>query len=84
MTIVNGNRYEGMWFNDLKEGPGKFIYKEQRRCYQGEWRLDLPKCGTLVDMPVTKTRGNQEIFVQEHPIPEVMNPIHHQSISISM
>ena len=69
-ALVNGNRYEGMWFNDLKEGPGKFIYKDQRRCYQGEWSMDQPKCGTMVDMPVGRPKAFQEPFVQKHPIPE--------------
>ncbi|KAJ3053737.1 hypothetical protein HK097_003507, partial [Rhizophlyctis rosea] len=51
LVMPNGNRYEGTWFNDLKEGPGKFIYRSKRQCYEGEWAKDMPKCGTLKDLP---------------------------------
>lgn len=36
--------------NDMKEGPGKFIYKTKRQMYVGEWSKGMPKCGTLVDL----------------------------------
>ncbi|KAG5457320.1 MAG: hypothetical protein BJ554DRAFT_2704 [Olpidium bornovanus] len=45
------DRYEGMWLNDQKEGPGKFIYKVRRQAYDGEWVMGMPKCGMLVDLP---------------------------------
>lgn len=37
--------------DDKKEGPGRFIYKVKRQCYKGEWAQDIPKFGTLVDLP---------------------------------
>lgn len=35
-TLENGDRYEGMWFDDLKEGPGKYVYLKRRQCMEGE------------------------------------------------
>ena len=55
-----------MWFNDHKEGPGKFIYRVKRQIYEGEWALGLPKCGTLKDLPpITGT------LPRTYPIPQV-------------
>jgi hypothetical protein len=51
LLLPNGDRYEGVWFNDQKEGPGKFIYRQKRQIYEGEWSLGMPKCGTLKDLP---------------------------------
>eukprot|EP00842_Homolaphlyctis_polyrhiza_P001142 jgi/Hompol1/2028/HPOL_005073-RA len=48
---ANGDRYEGMWLNNEKEGPGKFVYRSKRQVYEGEWTKDMPKCGTLRDLP---------------------------------
>lgn len=39
-----------MWLDDLKEGPGRYIYLKKRQCLEGEWSNDMPKCGTLVDL----------------------------------
>jgi hypothetical protein len=36
-----------MWFDDEKEGPGKFIYFAKRQCYNGEWSKGQPRCGTI-------------------------------------
>jgi hypothetical protein len=49
--IENGDRYEGMWYNDKKEGPGKFVYRQKRQILEGEWADGLPRCGTLKDLP---------------------------------
>ncbi|KAJ3036088.1 hypothetical protein HDV00_003064 [Rhizophlyctis rosea] len=64
LLLPNGNRYEGTWFNDQKEGPGKFIYRTKRQCYEGEWAKDMPKCGTLRDLP--PLMGTQP---RKYPIP---------------
>lgn len=50
--IENHDKYEGMWMNDLKEGPGRYYYRSRNQVYQGEWALDIPKCGTLMVLPV--------------------------------
>ncbi|KAJ3321642.1 MORN repeat-containing protein 3 [Blyttiomyces sp. JEL0837] len=63
---ANGDRYEGMWLDDQKEGPGKFIYKMKRQMYEGEWSRGLPKCGTLVDLPPLPGQ-----LPRKYPIPEV-------------
>lgn len=54
--------------NDLKEGPGKFIYKTRKQIYEGEWALGSPKCGSLKDM------GNaDDVTITGHlPIPPVL------------
>jgi hypothetical protein len=39
-----------MWFDDEKEGPGKFIYLQKRQCYKGEWSKGQPRCGTLENL----------------------------------
>jgi hypothetical protein len=36
LLLKNGDRYEGMWFDDLKEGPGKYVYLSKRQCLEGE------------------------------------------------
>jgi len=45
MYVANGNRYEGYWMADKKEGPGRFFYKNTNKVYEGEWQNDTPKCG---------------------------------------
>lgn len=65
LLLSSGDRYEGMWFNDVKEGPGKFIYRSKRRVYEGEWSLDLPKCGTLKDLPGISG------YTSKYPIPRI-------------
>ena len=43
-TWKNGNRYEGMWKNNRREGEGTWIWGEQSSSpghrYQGQWHLD--------------------------------------------
>lgn len=53
-TIANHDKYEGMWMNDMKEGPGRFYYRSKNQVYQGEWALDIPKCGALSAVPFSK------------------------------
>ena len=64
--LANGDRYEGMWLDDFKEGPGKFIYRLKRQAYEGEWVKGLPKCGTIVDLP--PLHGTMP---RKYPIPAV-------------
>jgi hypothetical protein len=56
-----------MWMNDLKEGPGRFVFKTKRQYYEGEWANGLPKFGTLSDFPVV-----QGIESRKFPIPELL------------
>lgn len=44
-----GNRYEGLWKCDMKNGPGKFMYLDKGQVYTGEWIDDIPVCGMLED-----------------------------------
>jgi hypothetical protein len=57
-----------MWFNDLKEGPGRFIYRSKRQVYEGEWAQGVPKCGTIIDLP-PPPRG---VRVTKHYLPQVI------------
>lgn len=78
---VNGDRYEGMWFDDEKEGPGKFIYLAKRQSYSGEWSRGQPRCGmiqnltgipgcpgTLFDIPHLGLENPQKILDAERAI----------------
>ena len=51
VKLGNGDRYEGEWLEDMKDGLGQFIYKYKRQVYEGEWVKDVAKCGTVVDLP---------------------------------
>ena len=55
-----------MWWNDKKEGPGKFVFKGKRQCYEGEWVGGAPKYGVLVDIPAISG-----VAVRKYPIPVV-------------
>lgn len=46
---ANENRYEGSWRNDQKNGPGKFFYLTTGQVYEGVWKEDIAKCGTMKD-----------------------------------
>lgn len=48
--LENGNRYEGYWLYDKKEGPGKYFYHDTQKVYEGEWHDDIAKCGIFHDM----------------------------------
>lgn len=39
-----------MWFDDLKEGPGKYYYFSKRQSYIGEWTKGQPRCGTIQNL----------------------------------
>lgn len=63
---ANGNRYEGSWKNDMKNGEGKFFYLDRGQVYTGTWVDDTAKCGTLEDFG-RETATDPPIY----PIPEV-------------
>ena len=46
---ANGDRYEGHWLDDQKEGPGRFFYLSTGKVYEGEWVNGAPKCGSFRD-----------------------------------
>ena len=47
--LANGNRYEGEWQNNMKNGFGKFFYYEKGQLYEGVWVNDVAKCGEIVE-----------------------------------
>lgn len=51
--IDDGNRYEGHWSEDKKEGPGRYYYFTTNKLYEGEWLNDVAKCGVRCCMMVT-------------------------------
>ncbi len=55
-----------MWFNDLKEGPGKFVYRSKRQIYEGEWAEGMPRCGALRDLPPLPGKSPRQ-----YPIPSI-------------
>ena len=40
MNYNNGDKYDGEWKNDLREGNGIYEYKNGDK-YKGEWKNDL-------------------------------------------
>ena len=48
--IACGNRYEGLWKSDMKNGSGRFMYLNKGQVYTGEWVDDVPVCGMLEDV----------------------------------
>ena len=51
--MANGDRYEGHWLNDKKEGPGRYFYRVTCKMYEGEWVDDTAKCGVYQDIPAS-------------------------------
>jgi len=33
LTLVNGDRFEGHWIDDKKEGPGRFFYRATNKVH---------------------------------------------------
>jgi hypothetical protein len=60
-----------MWFNDEKEGPGKFIYLSKRQSYEGEWVGGKPRCGTIKSLINIRDDG---AIQTRFPILQVENP----------
>lgn len=48
--------------NDMKEGPGKFIYLAKKQLLEGEWHKGIPVCGALLQFPG---------MAQAHPLPRI-------------
>jgi hypothetical protein len=47
---ANGNRYEGTWSKDMKNGPGKFFYLDKGQVYEGTWLDNVARCGQVMDL----------------------------------
>jgi hypothetical protein len=43
---ANGDRYEGHWAKDLKDGAGTFYYAQKGKRYEGVWKEDIARCGS--------------------------------------
>ena len=63
---ANENRYEGSWKDGKKNGAGKFYYLDSGQVFEGVWKDDVPKCGTMKDFG----RDNAPDPTQ-YPIPDV-------------
>ena len=44
---VNGNSYEGLWEDGMKNGNGKFYFLDKGQIYEGFWMDGDAKCGTI-------------------------------------
>ena len=72
ILLANGNRYEGSWGRDVKNGEGKFLFLDRGQVYTGMWVDDVAKCGVLEDVDRSRdTASNPPIY----PISEVYIPI---------
>ena len=67
---ANGNRYEGSWEDDMKNGDGRFLYLDKGQMYTGFWVNDVAKCGTVEDFD--RDSAPQP---PKYPIPEVRPPM---------
>lgn len=76
---ASGNRYEGSWRHDKKNGPGKFFYLDKGQVYTGEWVDDIAKCGTLEDSG-REMAANPPIY----PIPEVCHTTQSTAVSANL
>ncbi len=77
MRAANGDQYEGHWFDDKKQGPGRFFYMSTRKMYEGEWLDDVAKCGVFSSIPteflgvgLALARASEDHF----KLPEVRGP----------
>jgi len=62
--MINGDRYEGMWENGMKNGPGKFFFMDKDLVYTGNWKDNIAKCGTIEKMnPVDHNVSFPEVKV---------------------
>lgn len=49
LSSANGNRYEGNWEDDKKNGRGTFYFIKKNQEMSGVWLDDIPKCVVLID-----------------------------------
>lgn len=70
LRAANGNRYEGSWEDDMKNGDGRFFYLDKGQKFTGFWVNDVAKCGTMED-------SDRDSAPQppKYPIPEVRAPM---------
>lgn len=40
MTYSSGEKYQGQWVQNLKEGTGTYTWRDQHTVYSGEWKND--------------------------------------------
>lgn len=45
LRTSGGDRYEGSWMDDKKEGPGTYFFVATGKMYEGEWALGIAKVG---------------------------------------
>ena len=61
MTYTNGDKYEGQWVNDKKEGEGTMKYSNGN-WYRGKWKNDKPNgLGTRQTDGTTYTESGKTI-----------------------
>jgi len=61
--LENGNRYEGCWLYDKKEGPGRYFYIKTNKVYDGEWHNDIAKCGQFYHVHDTDSIHKIDNFI---------------------
>ena len=43
MYYENGDKYDGEFKNDKRDGKGKMIFKDKKEEFEGEWENDIEK-----------------------------------------
>ena len=64
MTYNNGDKYEGEWINDKKEGKGIYYYNIGEQ-YGGEWKNDEIRSNNYIicEYDIKKDKLNQSIQI---------------------
>jgi hypothetical protein len=44
-TYPNGDKYSGLWSNDVRSGPGTYLYAKDQTSFSGEWVEGVCKDG---------------------------------------
>ncbi|CAE7733805.1 morn3 [Symbiodinium sp. KB8] len=81
LTLANGDSFEGGWHKDLKHGPGRFIYLSKGRMYEGEWVLDVAKCGVLGPLPTDGGGQGSDPTLRVEELPELGLAAPHQVVA---
>ena len=64
---TNGDRYEGQWLSDEKNGPGRFFYNSTKKIYEGEWIDGVAKADNFaVQMKKMVRKASSSLQLASH------------------
>lgn len=71
LYLVNGNRYEGHWADDLRDGLGRFYHLHTGQLQEGCWKSGICIRSTMSDIIIRQFCH----LPTEYPIPPVLWPL---------